>query len=110
MTKEKPNLTPAQHAKGVELYERFGRFLPFHMTADEWMQGFASDARQVAVWEVCAETFELYKRPEGLSDKQVAARILHISTAPSNKDAYPELEAIFRARLRKHLPDESATA
>ena len=54
MPKAKPNLTPAQLAKGIELYERFGRFLPFSMTADEWMQGFASDGRQVALWEVCA--------------------------------------------------------
>jgi hypothetical protein len=65
--------------------------------------------RELSVWQACAETFEQYRRPEGLSDEKLAATVLEISlgNAVGQDD---ELVRLYKKRLRHHLPGDSGLA
>jgi len=98
-------LSPEQRAKAATLFARFAHLIFPDISA--FQDTFAEDMhpdRELAIWEACAETFEQYQRPEGLSDKELARRIVGISMEATRD--YPELSAVYRSRLHKHLPGD----
>src|SRR5271165_5586776 len=91
-------LTPEQEARARDTFKRFARFLP-DFPFERYEHSFRRDMhpdRELSVWEACAETFEQYERPEGLSDENGH------TDGQDNK-----LVRLFKKRLQHHLPGDS---
>jgi hypothetical protein len=103
-------LTPEQEARARDTFKRFARFLP-DFPFERYEHSFRRDMypdRELSVWEACAETFEQYVRPEGLSDEKLAATILQLSLGHTDGQDN-KLVRLFKKRLQHHLPGDSGS-